>query len=166
MIKYRGLSYSSAPASEYQCEILPARLQLSEDYHHLRRILSQLSGILLLYRGATTNTLIGIEVTTREYLETLDEVVEHMGLVVLPDQIALVRAKCVQAARLLKEACVWIRDGLTTQGRASETAFDALGLLQRAHKLLAMVADDRAGMPMVSYCNCCAGVGLHVWPRS
>ncbi len=164
MLQRREIAAGNRLEARYQCEVVPARLQLSEDYHQIRRVLAQLGGVLLLYKSASPNTQLGISISIREYSASLKEVVDHLASARLPSVVDPVVDNCRTAAALLLRACALVESGLSASGRNFQSAFEALPLLKRAYSLLASSADDQAGMPMVSYCNCCAGAGLAAQP--
>ncbi|MBG0511016.1 hypothetical protein I3J13_19725 [Agrobacterium sp. MOPV5] len=115
---------------------------------------------MLLYKSASANTQIGISVSIKEHSLALKEAIDNLAACRTSRELEPVVVNCREAATLLLEACTRIEAGLSSSGLRFHKAFDALDLLKRAYRLLAVAADDQAGMPMVSYCNCCAGIGL------
>jgi hypothetical protein len=153
-------AYFADDATQYESDVLHHRLAMSEDFHHLRRILAQISGFLLLCKRPSPHTSVGIDVSVREYEATLREVVDRLSALRMPKALSASRTQCLECAAALGEACASLRAGLGRVGREFERAFDALPHLRRAHRLLRAAADEQAGMPLVSYCACCAGLGL------
>ena len=152
--------YRADEVAVYRAEIQPCRRAMSEDFHHLRRILSQIGGFLLLYKSPDPNTIEGIDVSIREFEATLRDVANRLNSLRTSGALSIVKSRCLKWAAALRDDFAVLRAGLGRIGREFEQAFEALPHLRRAPQLLRAAADDRAGMPLVSYCACCAGLGL------
>lgn len=152
--------HDHAPESYYQTVIFPQRLFLAPHYATLRRVLSQLAGVLILYKGSSPNTRTGVAISLEALREDLEEALDALrGCRSDLRSGGLTRA-CTFAAERLLAVLDLVSSSLSAGGGGFEAAVRALPQLQSTHQVLLRAADDEAGMGMVSYCGCCAGVAL------
>jgi hypothetical protein len=139
---------------------LQARAALAPVYMTLRRMLMQLCGLLLLYRGSRPATREGIATTLaalrQEYKESRD-FLDRLHPAVSPDVEYI-----VSAARYVRIVIAQLERSLAVRGGGVERAESVLPLLQRAQRLLLAASDDQAGLTMVGFSHacCCAPAAL------
>jgi hypothetical protein len=139
---------------------LQARVALAPVYMTLRRMLMQLCGLLLLYRGRSPATREGIATT----LAALRQ--EHQDAADRLDELQASGAQeagpIISAARYVQIVITQFERSLAANGGGIERAEAVLPLLQRAQRLLLAASDDQAGMAMVGFSHacCCAPARL------
>jgi hypothetical protein len=131
---------------------LQARAALAPVYMTLRRMLMQLCGLLLLYRGSNPATREGIATT----LAALRQ--EHKNAADSLDQLqatGLDVEYITSAARYVRLVITELELSLTARGGGLDRAQATLPLLQRAQRLLLAASDDQTGLTMVGFSHAC-----------
>jgi hypothetical protein len=139
---------------------LQARAAAALDYMTLRRMLMQLCGLLLLYRGRSPATREGIATTLAALRQEHGEAADRLsGLQSAEFPEA---ATIISAARYIRIFITQFELSLAANGGGLERAEAMMPLLQRAQRLLLAASDNEVGMAMIGFSHacCCARVRL------
>ncbi len=118
----------------------------------LRRMLMQICGLVLLYRGSRPATREGIATTLaalRQEHKDATDLLNELRAAGSPDA-----AYIIAAARYVGSSIAQLERSLARGGDLAR-AEATLPLLQRAQRLLLAVSDDQAGMAMVGFSHAC-----------
>ena len=141
------------------------RAALAPPFMSLRRLLVQLSGLMLLSGGRRGETHDGIAVSLVALRPELAAVHERLREA---DPRRFPQGAPVLAAAAAIEAAMRIMErALTARGEGRGEDSDALALLMSAQRRLMAVSDDRDGMAMVGFSHaCCCGSTPQTAPLS
>jgi hypothetical protein len=129
---------------------LQARAALAPVYMTLRRMLMQLCGLLLLYRGGNSTTRDGIATTLAALRQEHKDASDFLNELQSAEGEAI-----VSAARIIRLVITELQLSLAARGGGVERAEATLPMLQRAQRLLLAASDDQAGLTMVGFSHCC-----------
>jgi hypothetical protein len=139
---------------------LQARAAAAPVFTTLRRMLMQLCGLLLLYRGSRPATREGIATTLAALRQEHKDAIDYLNE--LQEAGSPDVEYVISAARYVRIVITQLERSLAANGGGIERAEAALPLLQRAQRLLLAASDDAAGMAMVGFSHacCCAPARL------
>jgi cob(I)alamin adenosyltransferase len=155
------------PCSQHEPDAaLILRAALAPHFMTLRRLLSQMGGLILLSRGRQSDTWDGIAVSlgalgtdVRDVQDGLARAAQSLG------GRTLSQHRMREAAAHIEEAIAEMEQSILP-ARAANASGDedrraVLRRLQRAQRALLSVADERTGFVMVGFSHacCCSGAG-------
>ena len=149
------------PCSQHEPDAaLTLKAALAPQFMTLRRLLAQLGGLVLLADSRRSETQDAVAVSRSALRADLAEVQD--GLRRVQDRLAcaaLSLHRMQEAAGQIGQALALMEaqamPGRLPEGGFRENRVTVVGILQHAQRLLLSIADDRAGLVMVSFSHAC-----------